>query len=86
MGDPVSERSLYLAVRGDLTGDLFLIESGRVQHMGLLGAVCRRAPRTARTDEAAPMPTLLRAVRRAIACGLAIILGVRGLIAGIFHR
>ena len=67
MGDPVSERSHYLAVRGDRTGDLFLIESGRVQHMGQLNAVYRRATRTARADEAALRPTALRAVRRAIA-------------------
>ena len=76
MGDPVSERSLYLAVRGDVTGDLFLIESGRVQHLGLLGAVCRRAAGTPQADEAALRPTALRAVGRAIACVLAPILGV----------
>ena len=77
MGDPVSERSLYLAVRGDVTRDLFLIliQSGRVQHMGLLDAVSWPATRTARADEAAPGPTL-RAVRRAIARVLAPILGV----------
>ena len=67
MGDPVSERSLYLAVRGDVTGDLFLIESGRVQHIGQLSAVSQRARRTARADEAALRLTALRAVRRAIA-------------------
>ena len=78
MGDPVSERSLYLAVRGEVTRDLFLIliQSGRVQHMGLLDAVCWPATRTARADEAGLGPTALRAVRRAIARVLAPILGV----------
>lgn len=43
MGDPVSERAHYLAVRGEGSGDLFLIQGGRVEHLGFLRAAWRRA-------------------------------------------
>ncbi len=70
MGDPVSERSHYLAVKGDGTGDLFLIQGGRVEHLGLLG-VGRTAASSAR---AARLP--FRGVGLAIACVLVLILAV----------
>ena len=70
MGDPVSERSHYLAVKGEGTGDLFLIQGGRVEHLGRL-SVGRRAAASARAVTPA-----FSAVGLAIACVLALILAV----------
>ena len=71
MGDPVSERAHYLAVEGEGTGDFFLIQAGRVEPLGLVRAVRRRA-------KVPPRPTAppSSAVGRAIACILILFLAV----------
>jgi hypothetical protein len=72
MGDPLSERAHYLAVRGG-TGDLFLIQAGRVEHLGLFRTVHWRATRAARADQAIPRPAPSSALGRAIAGVLALV-------------
>ena len=77
MGDPVSDRSYYLAIGGEGTGDLFLIQAGGVEHLGLLRSVRRRAALVARADEAAqPASRSSGVVGRTVACAVALILAV----------
>ncbi len=77
MSDPVTERAHYLAVGVDGSGDLFLIQEGRVEHLGLLRLAWRR-PRTEPPGDTGPPPEdrppggLRRLIATAIALALTI--------------
>ncbi|MBI4011293.1 MAG: hypothetical protein HY359_03210 [Candidatus Rokubacteria bacterium] len=74
MGDPVSERAHYLAVGGEGNGDLFLIQEGRVEHLGLVRASRRPEPREAEppVTRHRPCDGLRRALGHALALALAL--------------
>ncbi len=74
MGDPVSERAHYLAVGGAENGDLFLIQEGRVEHVGLVRASRRPEPREANplAPRRCPGDDLRRALGHALAVALAL--------------
>ncbi len=71
MGDPVSERAHYLAVGGEGRGDLFLIQQGRVEHLGLVRASWRRErPQPRDAGPQAPGRRVPGGFRRALARAL----------------
>ncbi len=74
MGDPVSERAHYLAVGGAGDGDLFLIQGGRVEHLGLVRASWRPEPREATPP--APRRRPCDGLRRVLGLALALALVV----------
>jgi hypothetical protein len=55
MSDPVTEHAHYLAVEGDGSGDLFLIQRGCVEHLGLL-RLTWRLRQTEATGNTGPPP------------------------------
>jgi hypothetical protein len=76
MGDPVSERAHYLAVRAEGSGDLFLIQEGRVEHLGLLRAAWRRARPEARSEPRRPATSRDGRLGRAMVRVLALVLAL----------
>jgi len=73
MGDPVSERAHYLAVGGEGHGDLFLIQEGRVEHLGLVRAIWRgERPEPPETGPQAPARRAPGGLRRALAHALSL--------------
>jgi len=77
MSDPVTERAHYLAVGGDGSGDLFLIQQGRVEHLGLLRLAWRR-PRSESARDTGPPPEERTpgGLRRLIASALGLVLAI----------
>ena len=75
MSDPVTERAHYLAVGGDGSGDLFLIQRGCVEHLGRL-RLTWRLRRTKAPGDTGPPPAERPpgTLRRLIATALGLLL------------
>jgi hypothetical protein len=76
MSDPVTERAHYLAVGGDGSGDLFLIQRGCVEHLGRLRLTWRLRRTKARGATGPPPPDERPpdGLRRRIATALGLLL------------
>jgi hypothetical protein len=66
MGDPITERAHYLTVGGDGNEDLFLIQQGRVEHLGFVRVAWRRLQTESR-DTGPPEGRTPGGLRRLIA-------------------